>query len=125
MDNIIAAAILFMAAVLFCVAAAVLGVAGWWFAHAVREAHTARAHGVQADETVETVRAANDALEEIRPPARAHMPLPTDAEIKEALLMQRDPRNNDDDITTDGNEGVPPSPIGADGGIYRTVGNFE
>jgi hypothetical protein len=114
MLEIVNAAVILIAAVLFvfgvlvlCGAVALTAICGWWFARAVREAHTARAHAAQADETQRIIDAAEAALEEPRPVARAAFDNPTDQELRDII---RGRRADMDDITTTGNEGIPEQP---------------
>lgn len=117
---VIFSAVLFVFGVLLlCGAAVLVAVAGWWFARAVREAHTARAHAAQADDNQRIIEQAQQALEETRPPARAEFDNPTDEELKAIILAQRDKRAAMDDITTQGNEGIPDQPPIMAGNMYR------
>jgi len=133
MDEALAAAIMALAVLMLCAGIALLGVGAWWFAKAVREAHTARAHAAQADDTQRTIDAAYEAIANVdtrRPVTR--VPLtpdfvnPTDQELRDILLEQR---NNGHayapDVTTTGNEGIPEQPPIGGGGPYRGVGGFD
>lgn len=117
---VIFSAVLFVFGVLLlCASAVLVAVAGWWFARAVREAHTARAHGAQADEAQRIIEQAEQALEEVRPPARADFDNPTDAELKAIIRSQREKNAAMDDITTSGNEGMPDQAPIMPGNMYR------
>jgi hypothetical protein len=120
LDNIVAASVLFVAVVLFIISGVCIAVGAWWWSKAVRETQTARFHADQADEYRWSARQAEQAIEEAQqgPPARATLDKPTDDELLDIIRRQR--FADMDDITTEGNEGVAPSPIGADSrGMYR------
>lgn len=126
MFDAIIAALLFVGGVVLLIGGGILlGVAGWWFARAVREAHTARAHAAQADETTSIIQQATDALEEVRPAPRAEFDKPSDDELMEIIRSQREHRAAMDNVTTTGNEGfeeVSPTPGGA---MYRGQPGFD
>lgn len=122
LDPLFAAVLFVFGVLLLCGAAVLVAVAGLWFARAVREAHTARAHGAQADEAERIIEQAEQALEEVvRPPARAEFDNPSDEELKALIRAQRqrEHRASMDDITTSGNEGIPDQPPIMAGNMYR------
>jgi hypothetical protein len=129
-EMLAAAGLFFMGTVLFAFSVAILGVGAHWFGRAVREAHTARAHAAQADETQETVATSREALAALEEP---HVSLddnpvnrayarPTDADIMASVIAGRNGKRypNEDEFTTEGNEGIPETPPIPDGGMYRS-----
>jgi hypothetical protein len=130
-ENLAAAGLFFMGTVLFAFSVAILGVGAHWFGRAVREAHTARAHAAQADETQDTVAQATAALAHIDEtpqassldnPVNRPYERPTDADLMAALIARRNGRAypNEDEFTTEGNEGIPETPPIPETGMYRT-----
>lgn len=125
------ATIIFLAAMVLFVAGCIMVAIGlWWFANAVRMAHTARAHGAQADETEATVQQSQQALDELLAehpmpegipldnPARHAYDRPTDRDLLEVVLAGRN-GHRDETYTTEQNEGIEEQPPIPRGGMYR------
>ncbi|GAC1496173.1 MAG: hypothetical protein NVS1B2_16050 [Vulcanimicrobiaceae bacterium] len=113
--------VFFAGALLFVVGVGVLGLGARSWSDAVAAGHRARSHGLEVDETTQTISAVQDATEEVRARARGTFVPPTEDELQAWIIEQRQSTNGRaDEYTTDDNNGIPSDqPPIQRGGLYR------
>lgn len=103
----------------------VVALGAWSWSNATAAAHRAHSHGLQVQDTRDTIAAANDAVDEVRERARGDWVPPTDSELVDAIIASRAAKGGSGtqmEFTTLGNEGIEETEPIPSGGFYRTGG---
>jgi hypothetical protein len=116
-------AIVFIDAIFCCLLTLLLaigsGYAAWVWANAIAAAYRAHAHRLQVNAAEAVQKEAEEAIESTRPPRAPYVP-PTEEEIRQSILAEREERERE--YSTLENDGIPADqePIPA-GGMYRAT----